>query len=256
MPSKILRQIDLKSPIPKYYQIYIEIKNAIDEEKLIEGDILYSENQLQDYFDVSRVTVRKALEQLEREGYIQRSSGKGTVIQNYRNAFHWSRLTSFTNDLQKAERVSSIVLDFKELAATRKIAKLLEIEEGETVYYLNRIRLINGKKVALSTCYISSRVPVKLAADMFDEQTSLFAILTKSGLEIGDCDETIEAKIPTNEVRDILEMDDSSAIFHRERITYDTVNKPFEYATIYYNAEYYRYYIKNGQSYRDRYGAE
>ena len=44
MPSKTLRKIDLKSPIPRYYQIYIEIKNAIDEERLIEGDILYSEN--------------------------------------------------------------------------------------------------------------------------------------------------------------------------------------------------------------------
>jgi GntR family transcriptional regulator len=108
--------------------------------------------------------------------------------------------------------------------------------------------------VALVQSYLSPRIPVKLKASMFDEHTSLFALLSKAGFEIGSCDETIEARIPTSDIRDILGMDNESAVFYKERVTYDTKNRPFEFLRIYYNSNFYRYYIKNGQAFRERYG--
>jgi GntR family transcriptional regulator len=250
----VLKQIDKASPIPKYFQIYSEIKNAIEDERYIEGDILYSESRLQDFFKVSRVTVRKALEELEREGYIERTAGRGTVIQNYKNAFYWSRLTSFTNDLQKVEKVSSIILHFGEEPANKKTSHLLNLRKNEYVYHLRRIRLINDRKVALVTSYLSKHIPIKLKARMFDEHTSLFALLSGAGMKAGSCDETIEARIPTPEVRSLLEMNGDSAVFFKERITYDSKDRPFEHVLIYYNSDYYRYYIKNGPAFRERYG--
>lgn len=250
----LFNKINPHNPTPRYYQIYLEIKNAIEEEKLAEGDTLPSEASLEKYFSVSRVTVRKALDRLEREGYIERYPGRGTIVQNYKNTFYWSRLTSFTNDFREQdEKITSIVLAFDVIVPSKKIANLLELKSDEKVYYLERIRLINGNKIALSKSYLSPRIPVVLRSDMFNEETSLFGLLTKAGLEIGDCDETIEAKIPSTELQQLLEMDESSAVFYRERVTYDTSNRPFEYTTIHYNANYYRYYVKNGQDYRERY---
>jgi DNA-binding GntR family transcriptional regulator len=249
-----LNQIDSSSPVPKYFQICAEIKKAIEDDRYVEGDMLHSESELQSFFGVSRVTVRKALEELEREGYIERVAGRGTVIQNYKNAFYWSRLTSFTNDLKKIEKVTSIVLRFAEEPAGRKTAHLLNLRENEHVYCLDRIRLVNDQKVALSISYLSKHIPVKLRASMFDEHTSLFALLAEAGLEIGSCDETIEARIPTPEIRSLLGMDGDSAIFYKERITYDSKDRPFEHNIVYHNSDYYRYYIKNGPAFRERYG--
>lgn len=248
------KKIDKSSPVPLYYQLYQILRETIEEDQLVEGDILYSEAKLQQMYDISRVTVRKALERLEREGFIERQAGRGTIVQNYKNTFHWSRLTSFTNDLQDVEEISSIVLGFSVEKPTRKMAHLLEIEEDDDVFHLKRIRLVNGQRIALSDSWMCHRIPVALKEEMFDESTSLFQILTDAGLEIGLCDETIEAKIPTEEMKDVLEMDDDSAVFYRERVVYTKNNRPFEYATIYYNANYYRYYIKNGHAYRNKYG--
>jgi DNA-binding GntR family transcriptional regulator len=248
----MLSQIDLSSPVPKYFQIYTEIKRAVEEDLYVEGDMLYSESELQSFFKVSRVTVRKALEELEREGYIERIAGRGTVVQNYKNAFYWSRLTSFSNDLHK-EKVSSIILHFGEEPANKKTLHLLNLRKDEYVYHLERIRLINDQKIALSISYLTKHIPLRLTASMFDEHTSLFALLTAAGMEIGSCDETIEARMPTLKVRSLLEMNNESAIFFKERITYDSKDRPFEHVLTYYNSDYYRYYIKNGPAFRERY---
>jgi DNA-binding GntR family transcriptional regulator len=250
----VLNQIDFSSSIPKYFQIYLEIKKAIEDDRYVEGDMLYSESEMQSFFKVSRVTVRKALEELEREGYIERIAGRGTVVRNYKDTFYWSRLTSFTNDLQKIEKVSSIVLHFGEELVTKKTAHLLNLRMDEYVYHLERIRLINNRKVALLISYLSKHIPVKLKANMFDEHTSLFALLSEAGMKIGNCDETIEARIPTSDVQSLLGMDGNSAVFFKERVTYDSRNRPFEHVLAYYNSDYYRYYIKNGAAFRERYG--
>jgi DNA-binding GntR family transcriptional regulator len=252
--SFVLKQIDISSPVPKYFQIYAEIRRAIEDDRYVEGDMLHSESELQSFFKVSRVTVRKALEELEREGYVERIAGRGTVIRNYKNTFYWSRLTSFTTDLRKVEKAGSIILRFAEEPAGKKTAHLLNLRENEHVYCLDRIRLVNDQKVALSISYLSKHIPVKLKAGMFDEHTSLFALLRAAGMEIGSCDETIEARIPAPEVRSLLGMDSNSAVFYNERITYDSRGRPFEHNIVYHNSDYYRYYIKSGPAFRERYG--
>jgi DNA-binding GntR family transcriptional regulator len=252
--SFALNRIDISSPIPKYFQIYTEIKRAIEDDRYVEGNMFHSESELQSFFKVSRVTVRKALEELERDGYIERIAGRGTVIKSYKNAFYWSRLTSFTKDLQENEKASYIILRFGEEPAGKKTAHLLNLRNNEHVYRLDRIRLVNDQKVALSISYLSKHIPVKLKARMFDEHTSLFALLAAAGMKIGSCDETIEARIPAPEVRSLLEMDGNSAIFYNERISYDSRGRPFEHNIVYHNSGYYRYYIKNGPAFRERYG--
>ena len=246
-----LGRVDKKSPVPLYYQIYTELKRSIDEEQFVEGDILYSEMALREHFGVSRVTVRNALDQLEREGYIERSAGRGTLVKDFRNTFRWGKPTSFTEELSRqGEALTSIVLRFDKEKPTKKMQHLLNLNEDEYVYCLQRIRLVNGVRVAMQTSYISPHIPVQLTAEMFDEHASLFGILSTAGLKAGNCDETIEAKIPTPEIKHLLEMDEESAVFYKERIAYDINEVPFEFSIIHHNALYYKYFVKNGLSFR------
>lgn len=245
------RLIDKDSSEPIYYQIYRIIRQEIENEEFEMNDFLPSENAYRMYFEVSKVTIRKSMELLERDGYIHREKGRGARVLDYKDTFYWSKLTSFTTYL-KTQKITSIVLEFGIEKASAKVSKLLGLKINSKVYKLVRIRLINNKRIALATCYLSFDIPIKLTREMFDENTSLFSLLENAGLKIGNCDETIEAQIPTQKIKELLQMDKNTAIFYRERVTYDQEGNPFEYVTIEYNADYYKYFIKSRVAEREQ----
>lgn len=244
-------KINKNSPEPIYYQIYKLIREEIENEKYTSESFLPSENYFRMAFDVSKVTIRKSMGLLERDGYIRRERGRGTIVLDYRDTFYWSRLTSFTTYLTE-QKVTSIIREFAIEKPNAKIKKLLNLDADDLVYKLVRVRLINNIRIALSTCYLTPHLPLKLTREMFDEYTSLFKLLTDNGLEIGTCDETVEAQIPTLEIKNILRMDKNTAVFYRERVTYDKDKNPFEFATIIYNADYYKYFIKSMVAEREK----
>ena len=77
-----------------------------------------------------------------------------------------------------------------------------------------------------------------------NENTSLYGLYEKSNIEIGRATETIEALMPTVEVKRELYMSDGEPIFKRERITYSTNNDPIEYSNNIYKANEYKYVIE------------
>lgn len=243
------KMIDKSSPIPIYHQIYLLLKSSIENKKFLDGDHLYSENEFCEMFDVSRVTIRKALEALEGEGLISKARSKKTVVSTKKKVFFLSEATRFTHDLTKQGlKIKSIIRRVEKITATAKIAEMLKTKVGEEVYVVERVRIIGDQKIGLSISYLKNTIPIELTRDMFNENTSLFQLLEDNGLDIGLCDEMIEAQIPTPELIEILELDNETAIIFRERITYDIHNEPFEYVLMYYNAKYYKYYVRDKTS--------
>lgn len=247
-------KVEKDSPVPIYHQIYLLIKNVIDEEVLKEGDVLISERELQDLFKVSRVTIRKALDNLAKDEYIRRERGSPTIVLGKnKSVLFWSNATGFSRDMkQRGVKVSYHILKAEWVTPPEKVKELFKLEENELVFSLWRIPFFNNIKMGISKSFISPRVQVKLDKSMFNEDTSLFEILRNGGLDISVYDEVIEAKTPTPELREMLGMKSDEAIFHSERITYDSKRTPFESVEFSYNASYYRYYILNGEAEKSR----
>ena len=243
--EKIDFYIDKNSLVPLYYQIYLKIKEAIDSKKFKVGEFMYSEHYLEKAFSVSRITIRKAIENLEKDGYLYKQRGKPTQVMHPKESLKLSELNSFTDDMRGEDNITtSILLEFKCTIADTSIAEALKISVESEVYYIKRLRLINHVIIGLHECYIPKELIDLKKSDFIDNNSSLYNILRQAGIIIYRADETIEARLPDKVLLDLLEMDNKNAIFYRERTTYNEKLKPIEFVKMYYNANLFKYRIQ------------
>ncbi|MFD1780142.1 GntR family transcriptional regulator [Fredinandcohnia salidurans] len=236
--------IDKDSRVPLHFQIYEDIRGKIERKQLLAGDMLLSESELQNLYGVSRITVRRAIQDLENEGYVKKSQGKGTIICTPKHRYDLKTLTSFSEDITKhGEISSSIIREFSIIKADTKIAQSLNILEGDEVYYLERTRLSDNTIVGLHKAYIRMSNEFTLDPSEFNEKTSLYETLIKKGVLFKSADEILEAKTPDNNLKQILKIEDTIPIFYKERVTYDTSGIPIEYVKMYYRSDVYQYKV-------------
>ncbi|KAA6447744.1 trehalose operon repressor [Bacillus swezeyi] len=149
--------------VNKYVMIYKEIAEQIDKGDLSAGDILSSENDLAEQYETSRETVRKALNVLVQNGYIQKIKGKGSVVLNREKMqFPVSGLVSFKELFQTlGKETRTTVHEFGLTHPNAYIQKQLRITGDEEVWRVVRSRNIDGEHVILDKDYfIRKNVPL------------------------------------------------------------------------------------------------
>ncbi len=129
-------------------------------EQLAVGDAIPSERQLSADFGVSRLTVRAALDDLVREGYLVRRHGSGTFVSEPKIAQELT-MTSFTDDMRRRGlRPASETLDLRVTPAGARLGRLLHVSPSEPVLVAERLRLADGESMAIETVHIrASHVP-------------------------------------------------------------------------------------------------
>jgi GntR family transcriptional regulator len=236
--------IDKGSKLPLHFQIFEDIKVKIESKHLQAGDKLPSESELQNLYDVSRITVRRAIQDLENEGYVKKSQGRGTIICNPKQKYDLKRLSSFSEDVKEhGEISSSIIRDFKIVKVDHKIAYSLGISEGDEVYYLERSRLSGETIVGLHKAYIKKTNDFSLDRTEFDETTSLYETLKRKGIRLKHANEILEAQIPDKEIQRSLGIPNNIPIFFKERTTFDHTGVPIEFVKMYYRSDVYQYKV-------------
>lgn len=237
-------KLDKRSNIPFHQQLYRYIKGCIEDGTYRENEVIPSEKEMQEQYDISRITVRRAISDLEHDGYLRKRRGLGTIVEHIKTEKPLSAFTSFSGDAKvKGDKPGSIILACKTIEASMKVSERLQIEPGESVTFLKRLRLLNGKIIALNETYITMRLGIDIGIDDFDATTSLYEFLEENGISLGSADETLEVKIATSELKKDLFLEEIQPIVYKERITYDTDNKPVEFSENSYIAETYKYFI-------------
>jgi len=85
-----------ETPIPLYYKLYVDLKESLNSGKYQKGDKLPTEKDLCQKYGISRLTVRRAMDELRREGFIERLKGKGTFVTGSKREEQLAILTGFT----------------------------------------------------------------------------------------------------------------------------------------------------------------
>lgn len=236
-----------ESASPLYKQIYDSIKHKIDSGEYKVNTVLPSEVELQKEYNVSRITIRRALTDLEFAGLVRKVHGKGTFVEAKKLFSNLVGASSFSDEARKAgERASSIVLEFTSVPANVNISEFLQIELDVPVYFLKRLRLKNGRIVGINETYISQNAGLEILPEELDETTSIYDLYNEKGYSITRATETIEARMPSKTVQNELYMQDGEPVFLRERITYverDGLEIPIEFSINTYRAEEYKYVI-------------
>lgn len=238
--------IDKKIKVPLHYQIYLDLLKKIQGGDLKPGERLPSEPELERIYQVSRVTVRGGIEMLAQEGLVEKNRGKkGTVVCRPKHAYDIKKLTSFTDDVSLyGERAGSKLLDFSEVIPEEQIAGLLDLQEGEQVYYIQRKRYRQDVVVGLHNSYIKKIHGLTLEGREFGPDVSLYAVLKSKGIVPTTASEVLEVKMPGDHILDVLGLKAQTAVFYKERVTYSGDKIPFEYVQMFYNPDYYKYKVE------------
>ncbi|MDL4841000.1 trehalose operon repressor [Aquibacillus rhizosphaerae] len=192
----------------KYLVIYNEIAERIENGEMEPHSFLPSENDLKDCYDTSRETIRKALNLLSQNGFIQKVRGKGSlVIDRSKFDFPISGLVSFKELAEKMDnRAKTIVNELSLIKPDQNLKKQLNITSNEKVWKVIRTRDIAGNKIILDKDYLSQKFVPSITVEVCED--SIYDYMENElNLNISFAKKEIVVEEPTEEDREFLDLE-------------------------------------------------
>ncbi|WP_072584099.1 trehalose operon repressor [Clostridium sporogenes] len=197
----------------KYLTIYNEISNKIENNKIQSGEKLSSENEMMKGYNVSRDTIRKALNLLESNGYIQKVKGKGSfVIDINKFDFPVSGLTSFKElSTKMGVESNTLVKELKLMKPDNFLMKQLNLSKNDDVWKVIRVREINNKKIILDKDFFNKKYVPLLTKDICEN--SIYEYLENElSLKISFAKKEITVQQATQEDKSYLDFENYNMI--------------------------------------------
>ncbi|MDY0393874.1 GntR family transcriptional regulator [Virgibacillus halophilus] len=187
------KKINHESPVPFYYQLKEILKENIIAGEWVPGDKIPSENELRFTYQISRNTVKKALDDMVQEGLLNRVQGKGTFVSKPKLEQSLTGFYSFSKVIKQQGMVpKDIVISIEETDANATVANQLHIEPDEQVIALRRLRCADDEPIILETSYIPKKLIGAIPQDML-KHYSLYDYMEKeAGIVVVSAKEIFE----------------------------------------------------------------
>ncbi len=230
--------------IPLHSQLKQLLLEQIEDAMYRPGEILPPELSLARDYCISRATVRRAMQEMEHEGYIHRVAGKGTFVLRARIDRGLSRMTSFSENMrERGQVVTSRYLEVTHKAPPEHIAKLLQVEPGAELLYVYRQRLADELPIALTISYVRLPDDVTVSETELGPNASLWSLLERKGVRLIDSDKTIEAILANEEYAHLLEVAVGAPLLLVEGVVFTLNHVPVEYSQVISSGDRYKYTI-------------
>ncbi|MCG8906901.1 GntR family transcriptional regulator [Pseudomonas sp. DP-17] len=233
------------SPVPLYSQLKEILRTRILDGSYPPLSRMPSEAELGKAFDVSRITVRQALGDLQKEGLIFKIHGKGTFVAKPKAFQNVSTLQGLGESMsQRGYEVINRLRSFKTVPASAQVAARLQVAEGENVVQIKRARLVNRELVSLEVTWLPEHVGKRLEkADLVSRD--IFLILENDcALPLGHADLAIDAILADAELASALEVQEGSPVMRIERLTHTADGTPLDYEHLYYRGDAFQYRLR------------
>lgn len=197
------------------------------------GDKLPTEMELCEEYNVSRTTVRIALQELSLEGRINKIQGKGTFVSKPKIQQSLSTIEKgFASQIiEQGYEPKTDIIDLQVIPADPSLADHLKIKENDPVHRLVRIRYANDEPLFYAISYVPWHFAPGLVNDEEACKGSLYQILqNKYGVKIHKTIEEIEPILANKSISEYLSVTEGSPVFSLETITYNTDLVPIEYS--------------------------
>lgn len=227
---------------PLYLQLVDELEVKI-RESMVPNEKLFSERELTQLYGVSRITVRLALQELEKRGLVYKKHGKGTYVSEIMEpAVDLSQVYSFTEQMKTMGKVpKTTILSFQEIEATEYIAQQLMLDIGESVYELERLRLADGIPMMLERTYMPAALFEGLTSEELQKRALYEIFSDQYGQVIRLAVEEFYASIALDNEAKLLGVRGNSPVLHLLRKTYNDKNRIIEYTFSIARADQFRY---------------
>lgn len=238
-----MRTIYRNSPVPRYHQLKEILRERIRSGEWKPGDLIPSERELSEVYDISRMTARQAITELVNEGVFYREQGRGTFVAQNKITQQLLHLTGFTEDIRsRGQQPSTRVLAASMVPADEVVAEHLRITAGDPIFVLRRLRLADDEPLAIEVSMLHFKGCERLAEEDLEHQ-SLYQLLESTyGVPLMEADQEIEAGLASEEEAKILGVAPGSAVLYTRRTTYTERNRPIEYAKSVYRGNKYTFH--------------
>lgn len=237
--------LDKTSKLPIYYQLKEIIKSKIQNGEYSEGQMIPSERELCVQYDISRMTVRQAINELQAEGYLYKVHGKGSFVRSNKIEQNLASLTSFSEDMRKMGRVpSSKILSVESVKANAETAQKLGLHIGEDVLLLSRLRFADQQPICIEKTYLNANM-LEYSYAFQSSDFSLYEHLRKRlHIKLTHAHQTIETILLSGEEASLLAVMENSLGLLMKRITYNEKDEAVEYVRSIYRGDTYKFIIE------------
>lgn len=226
---------------PAYKQVRDLILEKINNKEFLPGEAIPSEYELAEIYGVSRVTIRSALLELQREAVLQSIQGKGVFVLGDTVNRNLDTLTGFTRSIKELDKnpKNSLVNSFIRKAGPY-FADIFKINEDDEIHYIKRISSVDKVPLILEEIY----VPTKILPNLMKINTndfSMYDIYDYYDINVTHADQVLEiTKLDKNEAR-LLNISEQTPVFLLKCLTYEENNNPIEFSLSYVNGEISRF---------------
>ena len=239
--------IDPANIVPKYYQLANILREKILNGEFSAQDAIPSERHLEETYNLSRPTIRQAIDLLERQGYLYRVHGKGTFVSPPKLQKGMLELTSFSEDMRnRGLEPGQHILEFGYVVPSPKIAHQLGLSAPDAkVLRIKRLRTGNDEPIGLQDSYLALEENQSITREEIENKGSIYAILEqKYGIYPTEADETLEVTLATPEEAELLQVPVGSPLLLNERTLWSQDRKAIEFVSILYRGDRYKYFVR------------
>lgn len=222
--------LEKDGPIPLYYQLKEILKKQIEDGEIKDGEMIPSERELIEIYQISRPTVRQAINELVNSGLLIRRQGYGTFVNKpKRSQWCLESLTSFSEENEKKGlSTKTKVLTMKEIDSTPELYSLFS-KNYSRYYYIERLRFVEDQPVVLVSTYIPTEIAPNLHMENLAERSLYDILQNRYHLHIDYAERSLEAVIVDSNDYELLGISPNSPIQLVKTIAYLENNDVFEY---------------------------
>lgn len=233
-------------PTPLYHRIYMVLREGIQDARFPTDQALPSEIELARQFSVSRITIRKAFERLQREGLILRQRGRGTFPTPPPGGHQpvQADVTGLVeNLLTMGLRTSVKVLELEYVPATTEAATDMGLRPGTIVQKAVRLRSYKGKAFSYAVTHVPDDIGRTYSADDL-ELMPLLRLFERAGIVVAAAYQRVTARAADPGVAQLLEVDVGAPLLCINRVVSDQEGRVIERIRALYRPDVYEFEIK------------
>jgi GntR family transcriptional regulator len=248
-PTAIDSSVTRALPSPRYYQVYVTLRAWVRDSTYGPGQQIPTEAQLCETFGVSRITIRKAVDELVREGWLVRHQGRGTFVEM--SAARAPSTIDLHEVLHQVEDLGALTavrdVQVREIAPDEETRAALELAPGVAVQKATHVRLLHAVPLAFITTFVPLDVARRLAGEQVPGQPML-ALIARAGIRLAAAEQWIGATLAGIETARSLGVEVGAPLLKITRIVAEERGRPVERVVALYRADAYQYRMHLGSA--------
>jgi GntR family transcriptional regulator/GntR family frlABCD operon transcriptional regulator len=222
--------------LPIYIQIYEQLKNEIAAGSYVEGNLLPSENELCEKYNSTRMTVRRALQELVQDGYIHRKQGKGSIVSSTRRSLGLLSIKGWTDVVAGSKKHGTTAIleemTIRQLNGPMFSHLLIKEDEAADFYYLKRLRSVDKEPIMVEETFIPRSQIIDLDTEPLTEGSLFKTLYTRYNTDVTDMVQEIRAVTCNQHTAALLDIPKQTPVLHILRRYSTSRNGCYLYSSI------------------------